>query len=142
MQPRVMLCIQRTGFFHVSPAKHLLSVEHVNDHPRWTASLPLKAACDGSEREGMTGRQTDRQTQKKQKEQERDEERKYFALGYFLFSLENFFHFHNTERAGRTGLCARWSSSTSKLPKRSFSYILDINTPCKKQREPKGMVVN
>lgn len=34
--------------FHVSPDKHLLSVEHVNDHPRWSASLPLKAACDGS----------------------------------------------------------------------------------------------
>lgn len=140
MHPRVMLCIQRTAFFHVSPAKHLLSVEHVNDHPRWTASLPLKAACDGSERERMTDRQTDRQ--KKNRKNKRETKRESSSRSdIFSFSLEIFLPFH-TERAGGRGTCARWSSSTSKLPKRSFCYILEINTWCKRKRKPKGMVVN
>lgn len=135
MHPRVMLCIQRTGFFHVSPAKHLLSVEHVNDHPRWTASLPLKAACDGSEWGRMMGRQTDRQNRKNKRETKWESSSRSDI--FLFFSLENFLPLHNTERAGRTGSCARWSSSTSELPKRSFCYILEINTWCKKQRKSK-----
>lgn len=45
----VLLQIQHVQCFHVFPGKRLLS-DYVNDHPRWTASLPLRAACEGSKR--------------------------------------------------------------------------------------------
>lgn len=60
MYPWVLLWIQCVRCFHVSPARRSLSAEHVNDHPRWTASLPLRAACDCSKWERGRGQKTDR----------------------------------------------------------------------------------
>lgn len=50
MHPWAVLCCADSVYrcFHVSLAKCLLSTEHVNDQPRWTASLPQRAACECS----------------------------------------------------------------------------------------------
>lgn len=90
MHPRVMLWIQCIRRFYVSHAKHLFSVERVNDHPRWTASLPLTAACDCSKWEAVTGRQTKVKVRDRERESSACEDIFHWKILHFTPALKAF----------------------------------------------------